>query len=98
MIDAMPKLSKVCSISSTCYRSSDEVQGYLRCGKVLRLLQKPELALRIYDRGLTKVKIGADDDRTVSVPILRVTSNTNFIEIAIGVQSTAQSADSGEEL
>ncbi|KAE9375308.1 hypothetical protein N431DRAFT_542865 [Stipitochalara longipes BDJ] len=47
MIDEMPKLSK----------------GYLRCGKVLRLLQKPELALRIYDRGLTKVKIGADDDR-----------------------------------
>lgn len=48
MIDEMPAISK----------------GYLRCGKVLRLMKKHDLALKIYERGLTKVKIGTDDDRT----------------------------------
>jgi hypothetical protein len=66
MIDEMPAISKVCLTHSTCSCSSNQTQGYLRCGKVLRLLKKPELALKIYERGLTKVKIGADNDRTVS--------------------------------
>jgi hypothetical protein len=30
-------------------------------------MKKPDLALKIYERGLTKVKIGTDDDRTVSI-------------------------------
>ncbi|TGO59461.1 hypothetical protein BCON_0044g00190 [Botryotinia convoluta] len=35
--------------------------GYLRCGKVLQLKEEPQLALKIYERGLRKVKI--DDDK-----------------------------------
>ncbi|TVY36460.1 F-box/TPR repeat protein [Lachnellula subtilissima] len=50
MIDLKPALSKV---------------GYLRCGKVLQLKGNPELALKIYERGLGKVKIGTDDERTM---------------------------------
>ena len=84
MIDEMPKLSKAC-LTSTCYGSSDEIQGYLRCGKVLRLLKKPELALKIYERGLSKVKIGADNDRTVGPSKPTMTSNADFLETAIGV-------------
>ena len=41
-------------------------QGYLRCAKVLQLKGEKELALKIYERGLKKVKIGMDKDRTVS--------------------------------
>lgn len=50
MIDLMPRLSK----------------GYLRCGKVLQLKGEPIVALKIYERGLKKVRVGADKDRTVS--------------------------------
>ncbi|TAQ84769.1 hypothetical protein B7494_g6925 [Chlorociboria aeruginascens] len=48
MIDLMPELSK----------------GYLRCAKILQLKREQDLALKIYERGLRKVKIGADNDRT----------------------------------
>lgn len=41
-------------------------QGYLRCGKILQLKGQNELALKIYERGLLKVKIGTDDKRVVS--------------------------------
>ncbi|TVY75748.1 F-box/TPR repeat protein pof3 [Lachnellula suecica] len=47
MIDLKPELSK----------------GYLRCGKILQLKGKPELAFKIYERGLSKVKIGEDKER-----------------------------------
>ena len=52
---------------------------------MLRLLQKPELALKIYDRGLTKVKIGTDNDRTVSLPTANLMSDANDLEIASGI-------------
>ncbi|KAH8589686.1 hypothetical protein B0O99DRAFT_331748 [Bisporella sp. PMI_857] len=48
MIDLKPELAK----------------GYLRCAKVLQLKGEKALALKIYERGLTKVKIGTDNDRT----------------------------------
>lgn len=41
-------------------------KGYLRCGKVLQLKGENELAMKIYERGLKKVKIGADNERAVS--------------------------------
>ncbi|KAG9241711.1 hypothetical protein BJ878DRAFT_214365 [Calycina marina] len=41
----------------------DESKGYLRCAKVLQLKGENELALKIYERGLNKVKIGTDNDR-----------------------------------
>ncbi|TVY17100.1 F-box/TPR repeat protein pof3 [Lachnellula arida] len=50
MIDLKPELSKV---------------GYLRCGKVLQLKGNPQLALKIYERGLGKVKVGTDEERTM---------------------------------
>ncbi|KUJ18344.1 RNI-like protein [Mollisia scopiformis] len=43
MIEMMPKLAK----------------GYLRCGKILSLTKKTDLALQIYGRGLSKVKISS---------------------------------------
>jgi F-box/TPR repeat protein Pof3 len=43
----------------------NEFKGYLRCGKVLQLKGENKLALRIYEKGLEKVKIGADNQRTV---------------------------------
>ncbi|EPE29442.1 RNI-like protein [Glarea lozoyensis ATCC 20868] len=43
----------------------DSSKGYLRCGKILQLKGEDELALKIYERGLTKVKIGTDNDRTL---------------------------------
>jgi tetratricopeptide (TPR) repeat protein len=49
MIDLKPEMAK----------------GYLRCAKVLQLKGEKELALKIYERGLAKVKIGTDDNRTV---------------------------------
>ncbi|TVY57708.1 F-box/TPR repeat protein pof3 [Lachnellula cervina] len=49
MIDLKPELSK----------------GYLRCGKVLQLKGNPQLALKIYERGLGKVKVGTDEERTM---------------------------------
>jgi hypothetical protein len=42
-----------------------KIKGYLRCGKVLQLKGENKLALKIYERGLEKVKIGADNERTV---------------------------------
>jgi hypothetical protein len=74
--------------------SPDNGKGYLRCGKVLRLLKKPELALKIYDRGLSKVKIGADNDRTVSCPKAIMTFYTKFLETTIGVQPVSAGPDS----
>ncbi|PQE21115.1 f-box domain protein [Rutstroemia sp. NJR-2017a WRK4] len=47
MIELKPELSK----------------GYLRCGKVLQLKGERELALKIYERGLKKVKVGTDEER-----------------------------------
>ncbi|KAM3074201.1 hypothetical protein ACMFMG_002978 [Clarireedia jacksonii] len=47
MIELKPELSK----------------GYLRCGKVLQLKGERELALKIYERGLKKVKVGIDEER-----------------------------------
>ncbi|KAH8687214.1 hypothetical protein BGZ60DRAFT_521877 [Tricladium varicosporioides] len=49
MIDLKPECSK----------------GYLRCGKVLQLKGESELAMKIYERGLKKVKIGADNERAL---------------------------------
>ncbi|KAG9234324.1 hypothetical protein BJ875DRAFT_17711 [Amylocarpus encephaloides] len=49
MIDLKPESSK----------------GYLRCGKVLQLKGENELAIKIYELGLRKVKIGTDDSRTM---------------------------------
>ncbi|KAI0999099.1 hypothetical protein K3495_g9094 [Podosphaera aphanis] len=49
MIQTMPNVSK----------------GYLRTGKVLCLKGEKSLALKIYERGLSKVKFGSDKDRTV---------------------------------
>ncbi|KUJ13993.1 uncharacterized protein LY89DRAFT_736996 [Mollisia scopiformis] len=34
-------------------------KGYLRCGKILSLTKKTDLALQIYERGLLKVKISS---------------------------------------
>lgn len=64
MIDLMPRLSK----------------GYLRCGKVLQLKGEPFVALKIYERGLKKVKIGADKDRTVSVLNSKLHFVTDHVE------------------
>ncbi|CAD6442566.1 fd57b06a-c007-4f58-984c-0eddc6bd36af [Sclerotinia trifoliorum] len=47
MLELKPELSK----------------GYLRCGKVLQLKGEHELALKIYERGLRKVKVDTDEDR-----------------------------------
>ncbi|KAA8565275.1 hypothetical protein EYC84_011000 [Monilinia fructicola] len=47
MLELKPELSK----------------GYLRCGKVLQLKGEHKLALKIYERGLGKVKVGTDKDR-----------------------------------
>lgn len=47
MLELKPELSK----------------GYLRCGKVLQLKGEHELALKIYQRGLRKVKVDTDKDR-----------------------------------
>ncbi|KAF5875213.1 putative f-box domain protein [Botrytis fragariae] len=47
MLELKPELSK----------------GYLRCGKVLQLKGEHQLALKIYERGLRKVKIDTDKDR-----------------------------------
>ncbi|RDW81998.1 hypothetical protein BP6252_03110 [Coleophoma cylindrospora] len=41
----------------------NKAKGYLRCGKVLQLMKNQDLALKMYERGLQKVKIGADDER-----------------------------------
>lgn len=41
------------------------MKGYLRCGKILRLQNQNSLALKIYERGLKKVKIGTDNNRIV---------------------------------
>jgi F-box/TPR repeat protein Pof3 len=40
-------------------------RGYLRSGKILELMEKPDLALQIYELGLKRVKIGEDDKRPV---------------------------------
>jgi F-box/TPR repeat protein Pof3 len=42
-----------------------KVKGYLRCGKVLQVKGEKDLAMKLYERGLRKVKIGTDNDRTV---------------------------------
>jgi hypothetical protein len=63
----------------------------------LRLLKKPELALKIYERGLTKVKIGADDDRTVSFLITILGPYTDYPEITIGLQSVAAGTGASKE-
>ncbi|KAF7952974.1 hypothetical protein EAE96_006196 [Botrytis aclada] len=47
MLELKPELSK----------------GYLRCGKVLQLKGEHQLALKIYERGLKKVKVDTDKDR-----------------------------------
>ncbi|TGO37142.1 hypothetical protein BHYA_0105g00340 [Botrytis hyacinthi] len=47
MLELKPELSK----------------GYLRCGKVLQLKGEHQLALKIYERGLRKVKVDTDKDR-----------------------------------
>ncbi|ESZ92258.1 hypothetical protein SBOR_7347 [Sclerotinia borealis F-4128] len=47
MLELKPELSK----------------GYLRCGKVLQLKGEHELALKIYERGLGKVKVGTNTDK-----------------------------------
>ncbi|KAI9644137.1 hypothetical protein NHQ30_007490 [Ciborinia camelliae] len=47
MLELKPELSK----------------GYLRCGKVLQLKGEHKLALKIYERGLKKVKVGTDTDK-----------------------------------
>ncbi|KAF7918203.1 uncharacterized protein EAE98_009815 [Botrytis deweyae] len=47
MLELKPELSK----------------GYLRCGKALQLKGEHQLALKIYERGLRKVKIDTDKDR-----------------------------------
>ncbi|RFU30072.1 hypothetical protein B7463_g6247, partial [Scytalidium lignicola] len=39
--------------------------GYLRCAKILQLRGEKDLALKIYERGLKKVKIGTDKNRTI---------------------------------
>ncbi|KAH8811917.1 hypothetical protein F5884DRAFT_750254 [Xylogone sp. PMI_703] len=43
----------------------DLSNGYLRCAKVLQLRGEKELALRIYERGLKKVKAGTDKNRAM---------------------------------
>ncbi|KAF4633666.1 hypothetical protein G7Y89_g4458 [Cudoniella acicularis] len=40
-------------------------KGYLRCGKILQFKGESALAMKIYERGLRKVKIGTDNDRTL---------------------------------
>ncbi|KAM0135901.1 hypothetical protein ACHAQE_005854 [Botrytis cinerea] len=49
MLELKPELSK----------------GYLRCGKVLQLKGERQLALKIYERGLRKVKVDTDKDRLI---------------------------------
>jgi len=65
-------------------QSADAKQGYLRCAKVLQLMGKRELALKIYERGLTKVKIGTDDNRAVRVysKIYRIVPRFSFMVFA----------------
>ncbi|KAI9742198.1 MAG: hypothetical protein M1818_004098 [Claussenomyces sp. TS43310] len=46
----------------------EAAKGYLRCAKVLQLRGDDNLAIKIYERGLKKVKIGTDEDRPVSPP------------------------------
>jgi hypothetical protein len=53
-------------------------KGYLRCAKVLQLKGENKLALKIYERGLEKVKIGADNERTVCPQITYSFSLTNY--------------------
>jgi F-box/TPR repeat protein Pof3 len=65
MIDLKPELAKVSIPESNVGLHADAFQGYLRCAKVLQLKGEHELALKIYERGLNKVKIGTDHDRTV---------------------------------
>ncbi|RKF63329.1 putative f-box tpr repeat containing protein pof3 [Erysiphe neolycopersici] len=43
----------------------DSSKGYLRTGKILCLNGKKEIALKIYERGLSKVKIGTDRERAL---------------------------------
>lgn len=67
MIDTKPRLAKVSFIKILCLHTTLTLQqGYLRCGKVLQLKGEPAIALKIYERGLNKVKIGEDSNRVVS--------------------------------
>lgn len=70
------------------------LQGYLRCGKVLQLKGENKLALKIYERGLNKVKIGAntDKDRVVSFGALDRSIFVNILseDPPIHVQQTAE--------
>lgn len=43
----------------------ERAKGYLRCAKVLQLKGEKDLALKIYERGLTKVKFGTDSERNL---------------------------------
>ena len=63
MIDLKSDQSKVFRPFPRLLTVTDQFQGYLRCGKVLQLKGENELALKIYERGLNKVKIGTDDQR-----------------------------------
>jgi hypothetical protein len=65
MIDLKPELAKVFLLALGHCQNAHQFQGYLRCAKVLQLKGENELALKIYERGLNKVKIGTDNDRTV---------------------------------
>jgi hypothetical protein len=56
----------------------NKIKGYLRCGKVLQLKGENTLALKIYERGLEKVKIGADNERTVCPRMTCSFSLTNY--------------------
>ncbi|KAL9092534.1 MAG: hypothetical protein Q9165_004338 [Trypethelium subeluteriae] len=47
---------------TTIRRHRKDVTGYLRAGKVLQKMEKPELALDIYRYGLGKVSISNSDD------------------------------------
>ena len=65
MIDLKPELAKVLPSETHHYTYANSRQGYLRCAKVLQLKGEKDLALKIYERGLNKVKIGTDGERTV---------------------------------
>ncbi|KAI9690018.1 MAG: hypothetical protein M1822_009900 [Bathelium mastoideum] len=47
---------------STIRRHAKDVTGYLRAGRVLQKMGKPEKALQIYQYGLGKISVGCPDD------------------------------------
>lgn len=98
MIEILPKLSKVWWMLRTHKIWSWHGQGYLRCGKILQANGQTKLAMQIYERGLSKVKINADPGRSVSLQQLysfsinlawqKIQENYNKLRKAMKPEST----------